>query len=138
MKIEVCCREVDREITPREGGSVVCRCGREWHAGRTVDGWRWFAVVPRDYSAAVNEWAKTISPNELIVLSKLAEHPGKVVSPRALLSALYSGYGEQMATSNVKVTIHKLREKLGERVLIHTARGNGYWLEWLEKPGRVR
>lgn len=67
-----------------------------------------------------------LSRREYMLLSALAEHPGRVLTRAALEGRLYA-WGEEIASNAIEVHIHHLRRKLGaDRIL--TVRGVGYRL----------
>ena len=67
-----------------------------------------------------------LSRREYMLLSALAEHPGRVLTRAALDGRLYA-WGEEIASNAIEVHIHHLRRKLGaDRIL--TVRGVGYRL----------
>jgi len=77
---------------------------------------------------------------EFRLLAVLAQQAGRVVDPRALLSAVHQhDYGEKDAQNLVKVHIANLRRKLSDsrshNPYILCVRGFGYMLE---RRGRVR
>ncbi|MGE0809476.1 MAG: response regulator [Immundisolibacter sp.] len=67
-----------------------------------------------------------LSRREYMLLSALAEQPGRVLTRAALEGKLYA-WGEEIASNAIEVHIHHLRRKLGaDRIL--TVRGVGYRL----------
>ena len=67
-----------------------------------------------------------LSRREYMLLSALAEQPGRVLTRAALEGRLYA-WGEEIASNAIEVHIHHLRRKLGaDRIL--TVRGVGYRL----------
>jgi len=63
---------------------------------------------------------------EFLFLQELLRHPGRSVSRRQLLSAVW-GYEGDSGTNVVGVCVRRLRCKLGDQ-LITTIRGGGYKL----------
>lgn len=81
-----------------------------------------------------------LTPTEFRLLAVLAQQAGRVVDPRALLSAVHQhDYSERDAQNLVKVHIANLRRKLNDsrspNPYILCVRGFGYMLE---RRGRVR
>ena len=75
-----------------------------------------------------------LTPTEFRLLAVLAQQAGRVVDPRALLSAVHQhDYGERDAQNLVKVHIANLRRKLNDsrstNPYILCVRGFGYMLE---------
>lgn len=82
----------------------------------------------------------SLTPTEFRLLAVLAQQAGRVVDPRALLSAVHQhDYSERDAQNLVKVHIANLRRKLSDsrsqNPYILCVRGFGYMLE---RRGRVR
>jgi DNA-binding response OmpR family regulator len=76
----------------------------------------------------------SLTPTELRLLAVLAQQAGRVVDPRALLSAVHQhDYSERDAQNLVKVHIANLRRKMRdqrtENPYILCVRGFGYMLE---------
>lgn len=76
----------------------------------------------------------SLTPTEFRLLAVLAQQAGRVVDPRALLSAVHQhDYGERDAQNLVKVHIANLRRKLNDSrshsPYILCVRGFGYMLE---------
>lgn len=81
-----------------------------------------------------------LTPTEFRLLAVLAQQAGRVVDPRALLSAVHQhDYSERDAQNLVKVHIANLRRKLNDsrspNPYILCVRGFGYMLE---RRGRIR
>ncbi len=99
------------------------------------------AIVIRDlvidlekYQVSVNGAVVPLTPTELRLLTVLAQQAGRVVDPRALLSAVHQhDYSERDAQNLVKVHIANLRRKLNDsrsdNPYILCVRGFGYMLE---------
>jgi len=86
------------------------------------------------YQVSLNGDAVSLTPTEFRLLAVLAQQAGRVVDPRALLSAVHHhDYGERDAQNLVKVHIANLRRKLGDsqpgNQYILCVRGFGYMLE---------
>jgi two-component system response regulator MtrA len=65
-----------------------------------------------------------VTPMEFALLTKLAEHRGRVLGRAALLRDLWGRRAG--VTRTLDVHVRKLRARLGERVVIETVRGVGY------------
>ena len=86
------------------------------------------------YQVTLNGNTVSLTPTEFRLLAVLAQQAGRVVDPRALLSAVHHhDYGERDAQNLVKVHIANLRRKLGDsqpdNQYILCVRGFGYMLE---------
>lgn len=86
------------------------------------------------YEVTLNSESVSLTPTEFRLLAVLAQQAGRVVDPRALLSAIHHhDYGERDAQNLVKVHIANLRRKLNdsraENQYILCVRGFGYMLE---------
>jgi DNA-binding response OmpR family regulator len=86
------------------------------------------------YQVLMNDTPVPLTPTEFRLLSVLAQHAGRVVDPRALLSAAHQhDYSERDAQNLVKVHIANLRRKLNDsrssNPYILCVRGFGYMLE---------
>ncbi|HEY3765968.1 MAG TPA: response regulator transcription factor [Gaiellales bacterium] len=68
-----------------------------------------------------------LTQREAALLELLMRHPGKVLSRRAALGAVWSD-GSAATENVVDRYVAYLRRKLGEPVLIHTVRGAGFVL----------
>jgi DNA-binding response OmpR family regulator len=66
-----------------------------------------------------------LSPKEFAVLECLLSFPGRVISAEDLLERAWDEAADPFTTA-VKTTIRRLRTKLGEPPVIHTAREGGY------------
>jgi DNA-binding response OmpR family regulator len=66
-----------------------------------------------------------LSPKELAVLECLLSSQGRAVSAEELLERVWDEHTDPFTTA-VKTTIRRLRAKLGDPPLIHTAREAGY------------
>lgn len=86
------------------------------------------------YQVMMNGRPVALTPTEFRILAVLAQQAGRVVDPRALLSAVHQhDYSERDAQNLVKVHIANLRRKLNdsrsENPYILCVRGFGYMLE---------
>ncbi|MDO8614117.1 MAG: response regulator transcription factor [Dehalococcoidia bacterium] len=86
------------------------------------------------YQVAMNGATVPLTPTEFRLLAVLAQQAGRVVDPRALLSAVHQhDYSERDAQNLVKVHIANLRRKLNDsrsdNPYILCVRGFGYLLE---------
>lgn len=91
------------------------------------------------YQVTVADEPVQLTPTEFRLLAVLAQQCGRVVDPRALLSAVHQhDYSERDAQNLVKVHIANLRRKLKDNSsnpYILCVRGFGYMLE---RRGRLR
>ena len=92
------------------------------------------------YEVTVASEPVQLTPTEFRLLAVLAQQTGRVVDPRALLSAVHQhDYSERDAQNLVKVHIANLRRKLKDSnnssPYILCVRGFGYMLE---RRGRIR
>ncbi len=86
------------------------------------------------YQVAMNGTPVALTPTEFRLLAVLAQQAGRVVDPRALLSAVHQhDYSERDAQNLVKVHIANLRRKLNDarsdNPYILCVRGFGYIME---------
>ena len=86
------------------------------------------------YQVSLNGQVVPLTPTEFRFLAVLAQQAGRVVDPRALLSAVHQhDYSERDAQNLVKVHIANLRRKLNDsradNPYILCVRGFGYMLE---------
>ena len=68
-----------------------------------------------------------LSPKEFGVLETLLRADGAVVTPEQLLEAVWDANVDPF-TNTVRMTVMKLRRKLGEPAVVHTVPGAGYRL----------
>ncbi len=68
-----------------------------------------------------------LSPKEFAVLEHLLAAGGRVVQAEELLERVWDAEADPF-TATVKVTISRVRSKLGAPQLIHTVRQGGYWI----------
>ena len=92
------------------------------------------------YAVTLDDRQIALTPTEFRLLAVLAQQAGRVVDPRALLSAVHQhDYSERDAQNLVKVHIANLRRKLNDsrsqNPYILCVRGFGYMLE---RRGRAR
>ncbi len=94
------------------------------------------------YQVLMNGVPVPLTPTEFRLLAVLAQQAGRVVDPRALLSAVHQhDYTERDAQNLVKVHIANLRRKLNDsrsdNPYILCVRGFGYMLErrWYAREG---
>ncbi len=94
------------------------------------------------YQVLLNGVPVPLTPTEFRLLAVLAQQSGRVVDPRALLSAVHQhDYSERDAQNLVKVHIANLRRKLNDsrsdNPYILCVRGFGYMLErrWRAREG---
>ncbi len=74
-----------------------------------------------------------LGPKEFGVLEVLVAAQGRVVSAEELLERVWDEESDPFTTA-VKVTMSRLRSKLGDPPVIETVRGAGYRLDWSEEP----
>ena len=95
---------------------------------------RELAIDLEKYQVALDGKTVALTPTEFRLLAVLAQQAGRVVDPRALLSAVHQhDYSERDAQNLVKVHIANLRRKLNDsrspNPYILCVRGFGYMLE---------
>ncbi len=66
-----------------------------------------------------------LSKREFVILHKLLEQAGKVVTREQISQVMY-GWGDESDSNTVEVYIHSVRKKLGENLKLRTIRGVGY------------
>ena len=98
------------------------------------------AIDYEKYQVSLEGQQVQLTPTEFRLLAVLAQQAGRVVDPRALLSAVHQhDYSERDAQNLVKVHIANLRRKLNDsrsnNPYILCVRGFGYMLE---RRGRIR
>jgi two-component system alkaline phosphatase synthesis response regulator PhoP len=101
---------------------------------------RELAIDYEKYQVSLRGEQVQLTPTEFRLLAVLAQQAGRVVDPRALLSAVHQhDYSERDAQNLVKVHIANLRRKLNDsrsnNPYILCVRGFGYMLE---RRGRTR
>jgi DNA-binding response OmpR family regulator len=77
----------------------------------------------------------SLTRTEFVLVSALAQQPGRVLSRQRLLAALENERGKRPSARAVDVYVAQLRAKLGSDV-IRTVHGVGYVLDPAETPGR--
>lgn len=82
---------------------------------------------PASHSVHLGKEELNISRREFVLLQKLLENPGRVLSREQLTQTLY-GWGYDVDSNALEVHIHNLRKKFGTP-LIRTIRGVGYMIE---------
>jgi len=68
-----------------------------------------------------------VSRREFVLLQKLLENAGRVISRESLNQSLY-GWGENIDSNALEVHIHNIRKRFGNEI-IRTIRGVGYMVE---------
>jgi DNA-binding response OmpR family regulator len=101
---------------------------------------RELAIDFEKYQVSLDGQSVALTPTEFRLLAVLAQQAGRVVDPRALLSAVHQhDYSERDAQNLVKVHIANLRRKLNDSRSVNPyilcVRGFGYMLE---RRGRTR
>lgn len=111
---ELCARlrALQRRISARAKPEIT-------HGNITLD--------PASHSVHLGEEELNISRREFVLLQKLLENPGRVLSREQLTQTLY-GWGYDVDSNALEVHIHNLRKKFGTP-LIRTIRGVGYMIE---------
>jgi two-component system response regulator QseB len=84
-------------------------------------------IDPAAHTVSLNEEDVKISRREFVLLLKLIENAGRVISRESLTSSLY-GWGDEIDSNALEVHIHNLRKKFGSN-LIRTIRGVGYMVD---------
>jgi two-component system, OmpR family, response regulator QseB len=84
-------------------------------------------IDPAAHTVALNDEDVKISRREFVLLLKLIENAGRVLSREHLTSSLY-GWGDEIDSNALEVHIHNLRKKFGTN-LIRTIRGVGYMVD---------
>jgi DNA-binding response OmpR family regulator len=110
------------------------------HTSNNVMRVRDLAIDFEKYQVSLEDQQVQLTPTEFRLLAVLAQQAGRVVDPRALLSAVHQhDYSERDAQNLVKVHIANLRRKLNDsrsqNPYILCVRGFGYMLE---RRGRTR
>lgn len=92
---------------------------------------------PASHLITLNGEPVTVSRREFVLLQKLLENAGRVISREQLNQSLY-GWGENIDSNALEVHIHNLRKRFGSQT-IRTIRGVGYMAEKIEykKPDDV-
>ncbi len=84
-------------------------------------------IDPAAHTVYLNDEDVKISRREFVLLLKLVENAGRVLSREHLTSSLY-GWGDEIDSNALEVHIHNLRKKFGTN-LIRTIRGVGYMVD---------
>lgn len=84
-------------------------------------------IDPAAHTVSLNDQDVKISRREFVLLLKLIENAGRVISRESLTSSLY-GWGDEIDSNALEVHIHNLRKKFGPN-LIRTIRGVGYMVD---------
>jgi len=82
---------------------------------------------PASRSVYIDGEALVLSRREFVLLQKLLENSGRVLSREQLNQALYS-WDDEIDSNALEVHIHNLRRKIGF-TLVRTIRGVGYMIE---------
>lgn len=111
---ELCARmrALQRRTTSRAAPKIV-------HENITID--------PAAHTVTLNDQDIKMSRREFVLLLKLIENAGRVLSREHLTSSLY-GWGDEIDSNALEVHIHNLRKKFGGH-LIRTIRGVGYMVD---------
>lgn len=111
---ELCARmrALQRRTTSRAAPKIV-------HENITID--------PAAHTVTLNDQDIKLSRREFVLLLKLIENAGRVLSREHLTSSLY-GWGDEIDSNALEVHIHNLRKKFGGH-LIRTIRGVGYMVD---------
>lgn len=86
---------------------------------------------PASHVVLIDGEQAMISRREFVLLQKLIENAGRVISRDQLNQTLY-GWGENIDSNALEVHIHNLRKRFGTH-LIRTIRGVGYMAEKLSE-----
>lgn len=87
------------------------------------------SLDPASHTVSIKDQVVNIPRREFVLLQKLLENPGRVLSREHLMQTLY-GWGEEVDSNSLEVHIHGLRKKLGNK-FIRTIRGVGYMIDKL-------
>ncbi len=111
---ELCARmrALQRRTTSRAAPKIL-------HENITID--------PAGHTVTLNDQDIKLSRREFVLLLKLIENAGRVLSREHLTSSLY-GWGDEIDSNALEVHIHNLRKKFGGH-LIRTIRGVGYMVD---------
>lgn len=88
---------------------------------------------PAAHVVIVNGIKVDIARREFLLLQKLLENTGKVLSKESLMQSIY-GWNEDVESNALEVHVHNLRKKIYTD-LIKTIRGVGYIIEKQHKKG---
>lgn len=109
-----------RALSRRAAG----RASTEIHYGELV-------IDPESFSVNLEGAAIALSRREFMLLLKLIQNTGRILSREQLEQSLY-GWGEDVESNTIEVHIHHLRKKI-PLDLIHTVRGVGYTIHKIDK-----
>ena len=84
-------------------------------------------VDPASHTVYLKNNIVSMPRREFVLLQKLLENAGRVLSREYLSQTLY-GWGEEVDSNTLEVHIHNLRKKLGTK-FIRTIRGVGYMID---------
>jgi len=85
------------------------------------------SLDPASHIVYIKDQIISIPRREFVLLQKLLENNGRVLSREYLTQTLY-GWEEEIDSNTLEVHIHNLRKKLGSK-LIRTIRGVGYMVD---------
>lgn len=80
---------------------------------------------PQSHEVKAADENVKLSKREFVILHKMLEQAGKVVT-RDQISQIMYGWGDESDSNTVEVYIHSLRKKLGQHLNLRTIRGVGY------------
>ena len=83
------------------------------------------ALDPQSHEVKAAGQHVNLSKREFVILQKLAEQAGKVVTRDQISQVMY-GWGDESDSNTVEVYIHSIRKKLGSNLNLRTIRGVGY------------
>lgn len=90
--------------------------------------YRNLTLNPASLTVQVNTKEIYFSRREIMLLQKLLENIGQVVTRESLSQCLY-GWGDEVDSNTLEVYVHNIRKKLGLGNFIRTIRGVGYMVE---------
>jgi two-component system, OmpR family, response regulator QseB len=85
------------------------------------------SLDPASHTVYLDDEIINMPRREFVLLQKLLENVGRVLSREYLTQTLY-GWGDEVDSNTLEVHIHNLRKKLGNK-LIRTIRGVGYMID---------
>jgi two-component system response regulator QseB len=83
------------------------------------------SIEPRMHTVTYNEEVLNFPRREYVIIEKLLENAGKVVSREQLIQSVYGW--DEVDSNSLEVHMHNIRKKLPE-IMIKTVRGIGYML----------
>lgn len=89
------------------------------------------SLDPASHTVYLNDEIINMPRREFVLLQKLLENVGRVLSREYLTQTLY-GWGDEVDSNTLEVHIHNLRKKLGNK-LIRTIRGVGYMIDKIKE-----